>query len=120
MDELVAKISAFGVPGLVLLVAIEMSGYYGGAAILVALFSIGPGGVIGGIITLGLIMLISHGIAEYGFEAIAKAVILELYSKGEKPDEIKLKIRKLPITHSLKLRLYEVIDSISVKNVLLI
>lgn len=37
MDELIKKVAALGVPGIVLVVAISVSGYTGAAAITVAL-----------------------------------------------------------------------------------
>ncbi len=113
MNKLISQIAALGIPGLVLLVAINASGVFGGAAIMVALSSIGPGGAIGGIITLGFIGLIAHGISEYGFEKIVNGVMCELYAHGEDKESLKSKVAKMPITHSLKLRLYEVINQFS-------
>ena len=66
MDKIVSKIAALGVPGLVLTVAIGATGLAGGAAITTALAAIGPGGMIGGLVTLGVIGLISEGISKYG------------------------------------------------------
>lgn len=74
MDKLISKITALGVPGLVLLVAIHVSGFAGGAAIITALSALGPGGIVGGIATLGLIGLISHGLTEFGMDAILAAL----------------------------------------------
>ena len=48
-------------PGLVLVVAISATGLVGAAAITAALAALGPGGIIGGIVTLGVIGLISGG-----------------------------------------------------------
>ena len=110
MDKLVSKIAALGIPGLVLLVAIETSGYYGGAAILTALAALGPGGVVGGIITLGVIALISQGITEFGYERIAAAVLIEMYNKGETVDSLKCKINSMPISKALKLKLQELVN----------
>ena len=63
MDKLVSKVAALGVPGLVLVVAIGATGFAGGAAITTALAALGPGGMIGGIATLGGLGLIPEGIA---------------------------------------------------------
>ncbi|MDP3486811.1 MAG: hypothetical protein Q8S19_02620 [Bacillota bacterium] len=52
MDKLVTKIVALGVPGLILVVAMGVSGWAGGAAITVALAG-GPFGMLGGICTPG-------------------------------------------------------------------
>ena len=77
MDKIVSKIAALGVPGLVLTVAIGATGLAGGAAITTALAAIGPGGMIGGLVTLGVIGLISEGISKYGVDAIFSAVVKE-------------------------------------------
>lgn len=102
MEKIVSKIAAIGVPGLVLVVAIGASGLAGGAAIVTALAALGPGGIIGGIATLGIIGLISDALAEYGISAVFKAVVKELYKKGETKETIINKIEKYPITKSLK------------------
>lgn len=110
MDQIIKKVAALGVPGLVLVAAIELTGLYGAAAMTTALASIGPGGMFGGVITLCLIGVIADGIAEYGFDAIAKGVLRELYCKGESKESIKKKIRKYPVSSKLKSRLCEIVD----------
>lgn len=117
MNNLVRKISTLGILGLVLLVAIEMNGIYGGVAIMVALSPLGPGGMIKGFITIGLILLIFQGITEYGFENIVKGVLFDLYLKGESAESLKDKIKKMMIPHSLKLRLYELVDKFPKRQV---
>ena len=91
MDKIVSKIAALGVPGLVLTVAIGATGLAGGAAITTALAAIGPGGMIGGLVTLGVIGLISEGISKYGVDAIFSAVVKELYRRGETKEKLKTK-----------------------------
>ena len=110
MEKLVAKLAALGVPGLVLLVAVHTAGYAGAAAVIAALASLGPGGIIGGIATLGVIGLITHGLTEYGLEAIFSAVVKELGKKGETKEAILAKIAKYPISRSLKSRLKEEVN----------
>ena len=110
MDKLVSKIAALGIPGLVLVTAIGATGLAGGAAITTALAALGPGGILGGIATLGIIGLISEGIAQY--DAIFSAVIKELYRKGETKEEILRKIKKYPISKELKRKLKENIEKV--------
>ena len=105
-----------GIPGLILVTAIGATGLAGGAALTTALAAIGPGGMIGGIATLGVIGLISEGIAEYGFDAIFKAVVLELYKRGETKDTILKKIEKYPVSKGLKRKLCESLDKASSEN----
>ena len=54
--------------------------------------------------------LIADGIAEYGFDAIAKGVIRELYCRGESKESIKAKVSKYPVSSKLKSNLYDVVD----------
>ena len=107
MEKIVSKVAALGVPGLVLLVAVNTAGYAGGAAVITALAALGPGGIIGGIATLGVIGLIAHGLTEFGMEAIFSAVFKELVTRGETKSAILAKIAKYPISKSLKSRLRE-------------
>ena len=110
MDILIKKIAALGVPGLVLMVAIELTGLTGAAAITAALAALGPFGMIGGIMTLFLIGVISEGITEYGFDAVAESVIRELYCKGESKESIKRKISRYPISSNLQRELIRIVD----------
>ncbi len=113
MDKIVSKIAALGVPGLVLVVGIGATGLAGGAAITTALAALGPGGMIGGIITLGVIGLLSEGIAKYGFDAIFSDVVKELYSRGETEESIIEKIEKYPVSMDLKRRLKDEISKVN-------
>ena len=110
MDKIVSKIAALGVPGLVLTVAIGATGLAGGAAITTALAAIGPGGMSGGLVTLGGIGLISEGISKYGVDAIFSAVVKELYRRGETKEQLKQKIKRYPISKDLKRKLNEYIE----------
>lgn len=110
MDKVVSKIAALGVPGLMLLVAIEASGFTGAAAITTALCAIGPFGILGGIVTLAFVGLIVESIAEYGFGKILVEVIKELVKKGETKESILRKIDSYPISKSLKMKLKEVLE----------
>ena len=106
MDELIKKVAALGVPGIVLVVAISVSGYTGAAAITVALSGLGPFGILGGIATLGVIGLVSHSIAEYGTEAVIKAVVTEQL-KSKSKDQIIKEINDYPLTKGLKLKIID-------------
>jgi len=76
LDSVIEKIVALGVPGLVLVIVIATTGLAGGAAIVAALAALGgPFGMMGGIAVLGLLVLISRAIAEYGVETVANRVI---------------------------------------------
>lgn len=105
MDKVVSMIVSLGVPGLILLFAIGATGLAGGAAITVSLAAIGPGGMIGGLFTLGVVAIISNAISEFGFEKIFSSVLKELSKRGETKEELIIKIRKYPISKDLKAKL---------------
>ena len=110
MDQIIKKIAALGVPGLVFMVAIQLTGLAGAAALTTALAALGPGGIVGGVMTLCVLGVIADGIAEFGFDEIAKGVIRELYCNGESKESIREKVSKYPISSKMKNNRYEVID----------
>ena len=108
MDKIVNKIVCLGVPGLVLLVAMAVSGWAGAAAITTALAMLGgPFGMLGGIAVLGILSIISQGIAEYGFETLLEATISELQARGKTNAQIEKEINSYPISRELKLKIKE-------------
>lgn len=102
MDKIVDKIVGIGVPGIMLMVAISMTGLTGAAAITTALALLGPGGMVGGVITLLVAGSVASAIAEYGFDAIFRSVIKKLYKKGETKSSLKAKIENGPWSQKLK------------------
>jgi len=78
MDELVKKIAALGLPGVVLIVVMATTGLTGAAAITTALAILGgPAGMLGGIAVLGLTALITDGLTKVGLENLLTAVYCE-------------------------------------------
>ena len=112
IDIFVSKIASLGVPALVLMVAINATGLYGAAAITTALAALGPFGIGGGIATLGVMSIIAEAITEIGMETIFRAVVIELYNKGETKDSIIRKINNYPISKRMKIELHSLIDSL--------
>lgn len=111
MDKIIARLVSLGVPGLILLIAIATSGLAGGAAIMASLALLGgPFGAIGGILGLGLIVLISNAIAEYGAESILEGVLRGLKEKGMTKSEIIKDIDGRWISLELKLKLKAYVD----------
>jgi hypothetical protein len=106
MDKLVDKIAALGVPGLVLLVAMAVTGWAGAAALTTALAILGgPFGMLGGVAVLGVLGLMSQGLADYGFEAIFKSTVEQLRAKGKSKADIEREIESYPISGDLKLKI---------------
>lgn len=102
MDKIINKIAGAGVPGVMLMVAISMTGLSGAAAITAALSLLGPGGMLGGIAFLLLAGVVTSALTEFGFDALFKAVIKKLYKNGETKETIRRKIEKGPWSKKLK------------------
>jgi hypothetical protein len=102
MDKIINKVAGLGVPGVMLMVAISMTGLRGAAAITAALALLGPGGMLGGIASLLVAGMIASALTEFGFDALFKAVIKKLYQKGETKETIKRKNEKGPWSKKLK------------------
>lgn len=111
MEKIVEKLVALGVPGLILLVAINVSGYAGAAAISssLAIFG-GPAGMLGGLGVLGFSVYISMAIKKYSFEKIYFKTIEGLQQKGETKESIIKKVDKYPISASLKMKLKDLLE----------
>jgi uncharacterized membrane protein len=105
-DKLIARLVALGIPALVLILVVATTGLAGGAAIVAALAILGgPFGMWGGIALLGLLVLISQALAEYGFERVFVAVLKGLRQKGHTKKQILQAIDSYPISIALKLKL---------------
>ncbi|MDJ0519397.1 hypothetical protein [Dapis sp. BLCC M229] len=111
MDEAVRKIAGVGLPGVILLIAMATTGFTGAAAITAALAMLGPGGMIGGIVFLGIIGLASDSLTKYGLEALLKGVYLQRKSNGERLSNLGREIDRLPISLELKLILKNAIGA---------
>jgi hypothetical protein len=75
MDEVVKKIAALGLPGVILVITMAATGFTGAAAITAALAVLGgPAGMLGGIAVLGLTGLITDALAKVSLEDLLTAV----------------------------------------------
>jgi hypothetical protein len=102
-DNVVSAIAGLGVPGLVLLIAMSISGWAGAAALTASLAALGgPFGMLGGIGVLGILVLISKSLTEFGLEKIFSAVINRMEKDGQSKEIIYQQIVKLPISSALK------------------
>ena len=110
MDKIIDKIVALGVPGLILLVALNVVGFAGAAAITTALAVLGgPIGMLGGIALLGVLGLIAKAISDYGFEHIYRGVVIRMKEQGYSLEQILRKIDGLLISRDLKAKLKDFI-----------
>ena len=111
LDEIAAKIAGIGVPALILVMAIGATGYVGAAAVTTALAALGPGGMVGGVITLLASGTILSAVTKYGIDSVFNAVVKELLKKGETKQDIINKIQKYPISKSQKLKMKEMVEN---------
>ena len=103
MDEFVERLAGIGVPALVFLIIMSTTGLAGAAAITATLALLGPGGMIGGIITLTVIGAGASVIAKYGYSAIITATCKKIMQKDNLTQEQMCeKIDKYTITKGLK------------------
>lgn len=110
MDKVVEKLVALGVPGLVLLVAMSVSGLAGAAAITAALAALGgPFGMLGGVAMLGIAALVSDALARHGLAKVGAAVVEGYVERGTSREEIWEKVRGYPITKSYKKKIHELL-----------
>ena len=103
MDEIVRKLAGVGLPAVVLLITMAVTGLTGAAAITAALAMLGPGGMIGGIVLLGIIGLASDALAKYGLESVLVEVYKKRLENGELYSTLRKEIDWLPISKELKL-----------------
>jgi hypothetical protein len=107
VDKLISEIASLGVPGLIFIFLVAVSGYAGAAAITTALATLGgPFGMVGGVAVLLLLTKISKGIAKYGVDELAKGVIKKMLDEGKTKASIINEIDSFPlISEDLKAKL---------------
>lgn len=112
MDRIIEKLSGLGVASLLFVIVVNSTGYVGAAAITAALSAMGPGGMIGGITTFGVVCLVMEGITKYGIEKLLRELVAKLYIDGETKENILNKISKSPISMQKKLMLIKYVEEI--------
>ena len=110
MDEAVRKTAAFGLPAILFVLAMAATGLTGAAAITAALAMLGPGGMIGGIVFLGITGLVADALAKYGVETFVSSIYLRRIDNGETKESLCREIGKLPASGDLKRKLREAIS----------
>ena len=111
MNFLAGMIAGLGVPGLILVGAMALSGLSGAAAITAALAAIGPGGMLGGLATLGTMAALMYSLGEAGISRLFKLSVETMIKNGETYEGIKEKINGYLITPRLKKELVGMIDT---------
>ena len=117
LDRAVSAIVALGIPGFILLIAMELSGFAGAAAISTALAGLGgPAGMIGGIGVLLVLVLMSRALTRYGFPRVARAVIRGLIAKGHSVETIRRRIAAIPkwvVSSELRTKANQTLDELA-------
>ncbi len=109
MDEAIRKLAAIGLPAVILLIAMATTGLAGAAAITAALAMLGPGGMLGGILLLGIIGIAADVLAKYGIDKALTMIYETRKEKGEAVEALCKEVKKLPISTDLKRKLTDVI-----------
>ncbi|GET43571.1 MULTISPECIES: hypothetical protein [Microseira] len=105
MDEVIRKVAALGLPGVLLAIAIATTGFAGGAALTTALAALGgPFGMIGGIAVLGIAGLVADAVAKVGIDNFLVKVYCQR-RQNEQHSKLLTEIGKLPVSDDLKNRL---------------
>jgi hypothetical protein len=102
MDEVIRKVAALGLPGVLLAIAIATSGFAGGAALTTALAALGgPFGMFGGIALLGIGGLVADAVAKVGINNFLVGVYCQR-RQNESYQQLLNEIGNLPVSQDLK------------------
>ena len=113
LDTMINKIAWLGVPGLVLLIVMSLSPWYGGAAIMWSLALLGgPFGAIAGIGVLIVISKYGDKISEYGIEKVIVLVVKRMGKKGKSKSQIIDEIKKYKISEKLNQKIINYLDQV--------
>ncbi len=107
MNIIISAIAAEGIPTLVLQQAIRATGLHGGARFTTAFAALGPGGMVGGLVTLAAIQAATFLLSEAAIEGIYLRVVRELCQEGIPFEDVLGTIDSYPVSRGLKDRLRE-------------
>ncbi len=103
MDEVVRKVAALGLPGVISVLLISGVSLTVGPPSVVMLAALGgPVGFLGGGVAFGLTALITDTVARYGIEAVLVNIYRFRARRGEDTPVLIREIDGLPITKQLK------------------
>lgn len=113
LDKVVSAVAALGVPGLVFVFTVAVcgsAGLFGAAAVSTSLCAIGPGGMIGGLISLGVISLLALGITQFGIGVILTECIVIFKNRGTTKEELIHQIENYPLSSGLRHKLIKRVE----------
>lgn len=113
MDKLIKLLAPFGIMGIVFIVALTSAmsaGLVGAAAFTATMAALGPGGMIGGVISLFVVGIVTKLAVDCGYDGIVMAVVKEQLKTKTKED-ILIEISNNKFTSKdLKLKITDYID----------
>ena len=95
---------------IVALTSTMTAGLAGAAAFTCAMAALGPGGMIGGVATLGVVDLVTTLATQYGYDAIALAIIKEQLKTKSKIEVWNKVEKKKLVSKDLKLKIKDCIE----------
>lgn len=107
MNSFASLSAAEGVPAAVLAAALRRAGkaVRGGARFTAALASIGPGGMVGGLVTIAVVQAVSYLITDKAVELTLTDLVRQKVKNGMPVERIADSIDKYPVTSDLKEKL---------------
>ena len=105
MDIIISVLAAEGIPAWILRMAMKATGLHGGARLTTALSALGPGGMIGGMVSLLAVQAVSFVLSEVAIERIYIRVVRQLCKEGYPIVDIMKTINEYPVSGQLKERL---------------
>jgi hypothetical protein len=113
LQRAVEGLVGLGTPGIILLVAISMSGFHGAAAITTTLAMFGgPFGMVTGVGVLLFSVYVSQAVAKYGMKTLVPLVLNGLLEKNIQKEKIISEIEKYPnwvLTKELRAKIKDVL-----------
>jgi len=97
LERLVTALIGLGVPGFALFILATYSGLTGAAAITTALVALGPGGMVGGLVTAGILALIAAAVTANGLPQVFAAVVRGYLNNGTPKDDLLGALKKIKL-----------------------
>jgi len=109
LDDIGRKMASLGIPAITFAVAASVAGgmgLAGGAVITTALAMLGgPLGMVGGLLSLGILTIIADAVSKYGIEAVLGATFQARIEQGITAEQINAEIDKLWLSDELKFKI---------------
>ena len=109
LDDIGRKIASLGTPAIVYAVAASVAGGMGlaGAAVITSALAMlgGPFGIVGGLLSLGVLTVNADTVSKYGIEAVLVATFQAWIEQGKTLDQVYAQIDELWLSDELKFKI---------------